>query len=178
MLLSVISQMNIIQVPECSFNQSLVDKGAYQSSPGSQEFPTPLIHLQSINVCPAGNGQVTAKLKIERINGSTYSDIIRVWMCPVSEWDGFLCNSGQVLFSYTPNTTETDLTYTSPVNSFTPGTQYVVTTVTFRNGAELSGYTLLYPRSGVVTIGGIATTITNTLAHPSQSSTIGPITIL
>jgi hypothetical protein len=128
----------------------------------AQDWPAPLIELVSVSSDVSGyyeTGQLKFTVNINRINGSSYSDITRVWFCPKASWDGFLCNSGQVLVSTTPDSTTNQILITSPVLVLADG-EYVITTVTFRNGAELSGYTLLYPRSGVVTIGGIATTIT------------------
>jgi hypothetical protein len=81
-----------------------------------------------------------------------------VWICPVTSWDGFLCNAGQFLVSIKPNSSDTSFTIESPALSLAEG-NYLITGVSFRNSAVLSGFTLMYPRSGVVTIGGIATNI-------------------
>lgn len=133
-----------------------------QATSGSaQDWPDPLVRLISINTDTSSyylDNKIKFNLDIERINGSTYSDITRVWVCPSSGWDGFLCNSGQFLVSITPDNSITNITIESPQLSLADGS-YLITGVSFRNGAVLSGFTLMYPRSGVVTIGGIATNI-------------------
>ena len=131
------------------------------SSSHGQDWPDPLVKLVSISTDTSTfftDNRLRFNLVIDRINGSTYSDITRVWICPVSSWDGFLCNAGQFLVSVTPTSSATSFTMESPTLSISEGS-YLITGVSFRNGAVLSGFTLMYPRSGVVTIGGIATNI-------------------
>lgn len=131
------------------------------SSSQAQDWPDPLVELVSISTDTSTfytDNKLRFNLVINRILGSTYSDITRVWICPVTSWDGFLCNSGQFLVSITPNSSDTSFTIESPTLSLAEG-NYLITGVSFRNGAVLSGFTLMYPRSGVVTIGGIATNI-------------------
>ncbi len=131
------------------------------SSSHGQDWPDPLVELVNISTDTSTfytDSKLRFNLAINRINGSTYSDITRVWVCPVTSWDGFLCNAGQFLVSITPNSSDTSFTIESPSLSLAEG-NYLITGVSFRNGAVLSGFTLMYPRSGVVTIGGIATNI-------------------
>ena len=127
----------------------------------AQDWPDPLVELVSINADTSSyfnDGKIKFNLSINRINGSAYSDITRVWICPKANWDGFLCNTGQFLVSTTPNSVDTNFVIESPLLTLSDG-EYLITGVSFRNGAVISGFTLMYPRSGVVTIGGIATNI-------------------
>ena len=127
----------------------------------AQDWPDPLVELVSINADSSSyfnDGKIKFNLSINRINGSAYSDITRVWICPKANWDGFLCNTGQFLVSTTPNSVDTNFVIESPLLTLSDG-EYLITGVSFRNGAVISGFTLMYPRSGVVTIGGIATNI-------------------
>ena len=127
----------------------------------AQDWPDPLVELVSINADTSSyfnDGKIKFNLSINRINGSAYSDITRVWICPKANWDGFLCNTGQFLVSTTPNSVDTNFVIESPPLTLSDG-EYLITGVSFRNGAVISGFTLMYPRSGVVTIGGIATNI-------------------
>ena len=131
------------------------------SSGSAQDWPDPLLELVSISSDASGyfvDGKIKFDLTINRINGSTYSDITRVWICPKVSWDGFMCNAGQFLVSTTPNSTVSQFVIESPVLTLSDG-EYLITGVSFRNGAVITGFTLMYPRTGVVTIGGIATTI-------------------
>jgi|GEM_PF-1684202 len=131
------------------------------SSGSAQDWPDPLLGLVSISSDASSyfvNGKIKFDLTINRIHGSTYSDITRVWICPKANWDGFMCNAGQFLVSTTPNSTINQLTIESPVLTLPDG-EFLITGVSFRNGAAIAGFTLMYPRVGVVTIGGIATNI-------------------
>ena len=134
---------------------------ANSTSGSAQDWPDPLVELVSINADASSyftDGKIKFNISINRINGSTYSDITRVWICPKPSWDGFMCNAGQFLVSTTPNSAESQFTIESPVLTLADG-EYLITGVSFRNGAVITGFTLMYPRTGVVTIGGIATTI-------------------
>jgi len=131
------------------------------SSGSAQDWPDPLLGLVSISSDASSyfvNGKIKFDLIINRIHGSTYSDITRVWICPKANWDGFMCNAGQFLVSTTPNSTVNKFTIESPVLTLPDG-EFLITGVSFRNGAAIAGFTLMYPRVGVVTIGGIATTM-------------------
>jgi len=134
---------------------------ANSSSGSAQDWPDPLVELVSISSDASSyfiDGKIKFDLTINRINDSNYSDITRVWICPKANWDGFMCNTGQFLVSTTPSSTISQFTIESPVLTLLDD-EYFITGVSFRNGAIIAGFTLMYPRVGVVTIGGIATTM-------------------
>lgn len=127
----------------------------------AQAWPDPQLALISISADSStfySDGRLRFTLKINRLNGSTYSDTSRVWICPKTTWDGLYCTAGQFLVSSTPASNQSEFVIESPFLLLADG-EYVITAVSFRNGAVVNDYTLIYPRSGVVTIGGIATTI-------------------
>lgn len=127
----------------------------------AQAWPDPQLALISISADSStfySDGRLRFTLKINRLNGSTYSDTSRVWICPKTTWDGLYCTAGQFLVSSIPASNQSEFVIESPFLLLADG-EYVITAVSFRNGAVVNDYTLIYPRSGVVTIGGIATTI-------------------
>lgn len=127
----------------------------------AQAWPDPLVTLVSVSNDLSTyyqDGKIKFTVNIIRINNSTYSDTVRVWVCPIANWDGWICTAGQFLVSTTPDTTTTSMVLESPSLNLGFG-NYLVTAVSFRNGAVLPNYTLMYPRTGIVTIGGMATDI-------------------
>lgn len=165
-LLSVVMASNYQEIvfPTCNYSDNLLP---YVTDPGA-DAPPPIVILRSVKVCPAPNNTIIGKLRIDRVPGYTYSDTVRIWMCPANNWDGFLCSSGQFLASKTIDTTETEFEIISSPQTFADGQKIILFAVSFRNGAEVSGFTLMYTISGVVTIGGIATTLPTLAGIPES----------
>lgn len=156
---------------------SIVFFVANPTSGSAQDWPDPLVGLVSVSSDTSSyfvDGKIRFSVSINRINGSTYSDITRVWICPKGNWDGFMCNAGQFLVSTTPNSGVNQFVIESPALTLADG-EYVITGVSFRNGAQIAGFTLMYPRVGVVTIGGIATTIALVNIAAADFSIITPV---
>jgi len=127
----------------------------------AQDWPDPVVALVEVTVDAnklAETNQLDLTIHFQRLNGSRYSDILRIWFCPVQFWIEGSCQQGQQLISGTPNSTTTTLTLTLG-NVSLPDGQYLITNVTFRNGAVISGYTLSYQRDNKVLIGSIPTNL-------------------
>lgn len=104
------------------------------------------------------DGRIRFTLVITRPEGSSYSDVARVWLCPAATWNGSSCTANQFLVSTTPTSTETRFVIESPFLLLPEG-DYVVTGVSFRNAVLNTTNALFYPRAGTVTIGNLPTEI-------------------
>lgn len=126
----------------------------------AQSYPDPKVELVSIinNHTYQETSKVSFTLQINRFNNSKYADQIRIWLCPEPNWTGSVCTAGFIAISFTTSSTATSVLMSTAETVLNPG-NYLVTSVTFKNGAVLAGYTLAYLRAGTVTIGGMTTTM-------------------